>query len=172
MHVIRFEPGGVIGAELVGAVWGEHPPAAATETLRSLVSGLRRDVPDLAVQRAGDGYRLDVAAENVDALRFEDLIRDGRASAASGAKPVGRLRACKSVICCAADVVTPSGPMDAAPSPVHPSQMATRRADGSWPGLGESQGAAGERQRGAQVRQDVSACGDGPEPVEFLAAHG
>ena len=41
--------------ELVDALWGENPPATAIKTLQSLVSRLRRSVPEVAVQRAGAG---------------------------------------------------------------------------------------------------------------------
>ncbi len=70
---------------LVDAIWGEDPPASATGTVQSYVSRLRRrfgDGQDLSWDEAG--YRLDVAAEQVDARRFEALAEEGRSLLAAG----------------------------------------------------------------------------------------
>ena len=65
-------------AELVAGLWGEDPPATATNTIQVHVSALRR-----ALGRAGSlietrppGYRLEGA--DVDVLRFEQLIDEAR----------------------------------------------------------------------------------------------
>ncbi|MFE0023983.1 BTAD domain-containing putative transcriptional regulator [Amycolatopsis sp. NPDC059021] len=64
---------------LVDAIWAEDPPAGPAHALQALVSRLRRALgsTDDVVQVAG-GYRLAVAAADVDALRFERLAADGR----------------------------------------------------------------------------------------------
>ncbi|GIE77006.1 SARP family transcriptional regulator [Actinoplanes philippinensis] len=73
-------------AVLIDAVWADEPPADPAHTLQRLVSRLRRalgpDAPDPAVVEAvAGGYRLAVAASDVDAVRFERLAADGREAA-------------------------------------------------------------------------------------------
>ncbi|MEU7045078.1 BTAD domain-containing putative transcriptional regulator [Streptomyces varsoviensis] len=64
---------------LVDAIWPEDPPAGPAHALQALVSRLRRALGATdAVTRAAGGYRLDVAAADVDALRFEQLAAGGR----------------------------------------------------------------------------------------------
>jgi len=65
-----------VGAMTEG-VWGEDPPRAARSTLQSYVSNLRRALGEVIVWE-GQGYRLDVPRESVDAWRFEDLVGTGR----------------------------------------------------------------------------------------------
>ncbi|MDX2933617.1 AfsR/SARP family transcriptional regulator [Streptomyces ipomoeae] len=64
---------------LVDAIWAEDPPAGPAHALQALVSRLRRTLgsADHVAQVAG-GYRLDVDAADVDALRFEQLAAAGR----------------------------------------------------------------------------------------------
>jgi DNA-binding SARP family transcriptional activator len=73
-------------ARLVALLWGGPPSPAAATTLRSHVHHLRRVLeparpagadPALLV-REGDSYRLQVAPEQVDAVRFERLLGEGR----------------------------------------------------------------------------------------------
>ncbi|MEU6123279.1 BTAD domain-containing putative transcriptional regulator, partial [Streptomyces sp. NPDC047123] len=66
-------------AVLVDWIWGEHPPADATNALQRLVSRLRKLLPEGAVEGQPDGYRLRVAPDAVDAVRFERLLAEGRA---------------------------------------------------------------------------------------------
>jgi predicted ATPase/DNA-binding SARP family transcriptional activator len=58
---------------LIDAIWAENPPADPAHALQALVSRLRRTV---AVAAVAGGYRLD--ADDVDALRFEELAVSGR----------------------------------------------------------------------------------------------
>ncbi len=67
----------VLASQLVDAVWDEDPPAGATNALQSLVSRLRRLLPD-AVESDSVGYRLALEPDAVDAIRFEALARAGR----------------------------------------------------------------------------------------------
>lgn len=71
--------------DLIEELWGEHPPRTAVKTLGSYVSRLRRALqpgrsngsgPDLIVSR-GDGYSLDYARHQIDAIRFEQLAGEG-----------------------------------------------------------------------------------------------
>jgi predicted ATPase/DNA-binding SARP family transcriptional activator len=75
---LALDPGRVVtSGQLVDAVWDEHPPAGAANALQALVSRLRRLLPGV-VESHPSGYRLAVAAEAVDAARFEALALAGR----------------------------------------------------------------------------------------------
>ncbi|WP_133852189.1 BTAD domain-containing putative transcriptional regulator [Labedaea rhizosphaerae] len=76
---LALEPGRVVGkSSLVDWIWGEQPPADATNALQRLVSRLRKVLPDGAVEGQPEGYRLKVAPDDVDAVRFERLVARAR----------------------------------------------------------------------------------------------
>ncbi|MEV7554338.1 BTAD domain-containing putative transcriptional regulator [Amycolatopsis sp. NPDC089917] len=76
---LALEPGRVVPkATLVDWIWGEQPPADATNALQRLVSRLRKVLPEGVVEGQTDGYRLKVAPEDVDAVRFERLVGQAR----------------------------------------------------------------------------------------------
>lgn len=60
---------------LTQVLWGDDPPESAMNTLQSYVSRLRRLLGDDTIRMVDHGYQLQVDAENIDALRFERLIR-------------------------------------------------------------------------------------------------
>ncbi len=64
-------------ATLVDWIWGEQPPADATNALHRLVSRLRKVLPDGLVEGHTDGYRLAIDPDAVDAVRFERLAGRG-----------------------------------------------------------------------------------------------
>ena len=76
---LALDPGRPVHADaLIDAVWGEAPPAGATNALQTLVSRLRRTLgADLAAVAIGDatGYALHAT---VDAAEFESLARAAR----------------------------------------------------------------------------------------------
>ena len=65
-------------ATLVDWIWGEHPPADATNALHRLVSRLRKALPEGSLEGQTDGYRLAVEPDAVDAVRFERLVGQAR----------------------------------------------------------------------------------------------
>jgi predicted ATPase len=76
---LALEPGRVVPkARLVDWIWGEHPPADAANALQRLVSRLRKALPEGSVEGQTDGYRLTVAPDAVDAVRFEHLVGQAR----------------------------------------------------------------------------------------------
>ncbi|RSM55289.1 AfsR family transcriptional regulator [Amycolatopsis sp. WAC 01376] len=76
---LALEPGRVVSkATLVDWIWGEQPPADATNALQRLVSRLRKVLPEGAVDGQTDGYRLKVTPDDVDAVRFERLVESAR----------------------------------------------------------------------------------------------
>ena len=63
---------------LAEAVWDYAPPADVANALQTLVSRARRALGDAAaVEQSAAGYRLAVAPDDVDALRFERLVAEG-----------------------------------------------------------------------------------------------
>ncbi|GIJ47659.1 SARP family transcriptional regulator [Virgisporangium aliadipatigenens] len=77
---LALDPGHVVAkATLVDWIWGEQPPADAANALQRLVSRLRKILPDGVVEGHANGYRLNVAPDDVDAVRFERLLARARA---------------------------------------------------------------------------------------------
>ena len=63
---------------LAEAVWDQAPPADVANALQTLVSRARRALGEpAAVEQSAAGYRLAVAPDDVDALRFERLVAEG-----------------------------------------------------------------------------------------------
>ena len=70
---------------LADAVWPDEAPADPANALQSLVSRLRRALGGAAaVEQAPAGYRLAVAPDAVDAVRFDALAAQGRHLLAGG----------------------------------------------------------------------------------------
>ena len=79
---LALRPGQAVPkAALVDWIWGENPPADATNALQRLVSRLRKVLPEGAVEGRTDGYRLMVEPDAVDAVRFERLVVAGQGRA-------------------------------------------------------------------------------------------
>ncbi len=75
----------VAATSLADAIWDGDPPRDETHALQSLVSRLRRALGDgEAILPSGDGYRLQVDPQDVDAGRFERLAGEGRAHLRDG----------------------------------------------------------------------------------------
>jgi predicted ATPase/class 3 adenylate cyclase len=65
---------------LVEVLWGERPPPSAPHVIQGLVSRLRATLGDDRLVTSPPGYRLQVESGEVDALRFEELVRVGLAA--------------------------------------------------------------------------------------------
>ncbi|AJT70117.1 hypothetical protein T261_8525 [Streptomyces lydicus] len=90
---LALKPGHVVPkASLVDWIWGEHPPADATNALQRLVSRLRKTLPDGVVEGQTDGYRLAVEPDAVDAVRFERLVTAGQACTEDSSRRMRLLR--------------------------------------------------------------------------------
>ena len=83
---LALDPGRAVSpGALAAAVWDGDPPRDEQHALQSLVSRLRRALGDpLLVTQEPGGYRLAVAPEDVDAVRFERLAREGAAALRGG----------------------------------------------------------------------------------------
>src|SRR5207244_516967 len=69
---------------LIDALWGDHPPDTAKNTLQVYVSQLRKLLPEGALETVSPGYRLAVAPDALDLARFEELAQQGRAALGVG----------------------------------------------------------------------------------------
>ena len=76
---------------LIDVLWGDGPPPSATQTLQGLVSRLRQTLGDDRLETRPPGYRLRVASGEVDALRFEELVRVGLVATARPEVALGAL---------------------------------------------------------------------------------
>jgi DNA-binding SARP family transcriptional activator len=63
---------------LIDELWNGNPPETAAKALQGYVSSLRKQLGAEAVDTVGSGYRLTVAAEHIDARRFEELLAEAR----------------------------------------------------------------------------------------------
>ncbi|MGH2630630.1 MAG: BTAD domain-containing putative transcriptional regulator [Actinomycetota bacterium] len=63
---------------LIGEIWGEEPPERARHTLQTYVSNLRRALGDERLQGRSPGYILLVDPFDLDAARFDSLVRDAK----------------------------------------------------------------------------------------------
>jgi DNA-binding SARP family transcriptional activator len=76
---------------LIDELWGEDPPRSALATLQTYVYKLRGALGEAALAQSQtalrtrpSGYVLEVAADQVDAAVFEQLLEDGRAALGGG----------------------------------------------------------------------------------------
>jgi len=85
LAALALEPSrGVGDGRLVDEVWADEPPANPVKALQVLVSRTRAQTAPEVVQRTGQGYRLGLTAEDVDATRLAGLVVDARAALAAG----------------------------------------------------------------------------------------
>jgi DNA-binding SARP family transcriptional activator/WD40 repeat protein/energy-coupling factor transporter ATP-binding protein EcfA2 len=71
LAALAMHPGDVLSVDqLAHAVWGDQPPPSWSKNLQGCISRLRKQLgPDL-IETAGQGYRLRVPADTVDADEF------------------------------------------------------------------------------------------------------
>ncbi len=88
LAALLIHPGQIVPADvLINEVWGDGPPAKATNLISIYVLRLRRLLDDtdstLLVTRA-PGYQLRLGSTDTDAQLFETMVRDGRRALAAG----------------------------------------------------------------------------------------
>jgi DNA-binding SARP family transcriptional activator/tetratricopeptide (TPR) repeat protein len=88
LAILLFEGGRAVSAQsLAERLWDDQLPDKARETLQVYISRLRRrlrsagDSVGVIKSSPAGGYRLDVAAHEVDVRRFDDLLVQARAAA-------------------------------------------------------------------------------------------
>jgi predicted ATPase/DNA-binding SARP family transcriptional activator len=68
----------------IDCIWGDRPPAQPVNALQVYVHGLRKLVGAERIATSGAGYRIDVAEDELDLLRFTRLVEEGRAALEAG----------------------------------------------------------------------------------------
>jgi WD40 repeat protein/DNA-binding SARP family transcriptional activator len=63
---------------LIDEVWGEEPPETARNALQSYASHLRKALGPERIEGSRAGYRLRAEPSELDAARFQSLLRDAR----------------------------------------------------------------------------------------------
>jgi DNA-binding SARP family transcriptional activator/Tol biopolymer transport system component/tRNA A-37 threonylcarbamoyl transferase component Bud32 len=68
---------------LIDGLWGEEPPESARNTLQTYVYRLRKLLGENRIEGRDGGYVLVAAPDEIDGVRFELLVKEGKASIAS-----------------------------------------------------------------------------------------
>lgn len=94
LGVLALRPNAAVSAgRLTDLLWNGRPPASAQSNLRTHVAELRRLLEDGPSIEARQGrYTLRVTPEQLDALRFEVLLGEGRRELAAGRPEVAAAR--------------------------------------------------------------------------------
>jgi DNA-binding SARP family transcriptional activator len=74
----------VTADRLIDELWGEAPPSTARKSLQVRVATLRRALPQGVLITRGGSYLVQVDPDQLDLLRFERLLSDGRQALADG----------------------------------------------------------------------------------------
>jgi DNA-binding SARP family transcriptional activator/WD40 repeat protein len=58
----------------VEALWGDHPPTSWAKQVQICIGRLRKSLGSTAIETVAGGYRLSVDGEDLDTVRFEQLV--------------------------------------------------------------------------------------------------
>ena len=76
---LLLRPGQLVPADrLIDDVWGEEPPEAARNVLQTYASHLRKALGPNRLEGRSGGYVLHAEPQEIDAYRFEDLVKRAR----------------------------------------------------------------------------------------------
>ena len=76
---MTLRPGESVSSErLADALWGDRPPASGGKILQGCIVRLRKSLGAASIETTTHGYRLAVPPDDVDARRFERLLRRGQ----------------------------------------------------------------------------------------------
>ena len=158
--------GPVEAGALVDALWPEERPTDPANALQSLVSRLRKmlGAAGAVTPTEGGGYRLDVTADDVDALRFERLAAGGRDRLRAG-DPRTAAELLREAVACWAGHPGGEPAVVAAVAPAVATRLAQQRAD-TEADLGEAELALGRAAAAATVLSALLA----ENPVDERAA--
>ncbi|MEJ7790717.1 MAG: BTAD domain-containing putative transcriptional regulator [Gaiellaceae bacterium] len=84
VHLLLHANERVSVERLATTIWDEQPPPSALKLLQLYVSNLRKALGRGAIATVAGGYRLDVAVQELDSLRFLALLDEGRAARTRG----------------------------------------------------------------------------------------
>jgi serine/threonine protein kinase/DNA-binding SARP family transcriptional activator len=68
---------------LIDGLWGDEPPESARNTLQTYVYRLRKLLGESRIEGRDGGYVLIATPDEIDGMRFESLVKEGKASIAS-----------------------------------------------------------------------------------------
>ena len=111
LAALALSPSGVSDASLIEVVWGEERPANPTKALQVLVSRVRSQCGADVLVRQGNGYRLGIGHEEVDALLLGRLLQRAGGELASGDPAKAALLAREALDLTAVDDETAEGPL-------------------------------------------------------------
>ncbi|HUG32676.1 MAG TPA: BTAD domain-containing putative transcriptional regulator [Acidimicrobiia bacterium] len=78
LALLLAHPNQALGVgQIISAVWGEEAPDTYRRSIHTYVSNLRA-LLGTDITRVGDGYRLEVRPEQIDALVFEQTLEDSQ----------------------------------------------------------------------------------------------
>ena len=69
---------------LIDELWGDQPPATSVQSLQVYVSRLRKLLPPDTLLTRPPGYLLEIAPDELDLRRFEQLLAEGHEALAQG----------------------------------------------------------------------------------------
>jgi WD40 repeat protein/DNA-binding SARP family transcriptional activator/class 3 adenylate cyclase len=76
---LLFRANELVPAEtLVDEIWGEEPPEKARNVIQTYISHLRKALGSDRIQSHAPGYRLRLDSGELDAIRFDALMRDAK----------------------------------------------------------------------------------------------
>jgi DNA-binding SARP family transcriptional activator/pimeloyl-ACP methyl ester carboxylesterase len=85
LAALALSPGRPVSTDtLIEALWGDEPPAGARKTLQTYVWNLRQTLGPDVIATEPPGYRLCIAADDVDVETFRSLVRAGDTALRSG----------------------------------------------------------------------------------------
>jgi len=85
LALLLLRRGKVVSTDrLIDALWEEHPPASAVNSIHIYVSQLRKALGNGCLETHGRGYLLVLEPGQLDLGRFERLLGEGRALVAGG----------------------------------------------------------------------------------------
>jgi peptide/nickel transport system substrate-binding protein len=91
LALLALHRGQCVSAEtLIAQLWDGSPPATAGKILQGYVSKLRKAIGLGVLETSAGGYRLHLAAEDLDAARFQSLLEVGGARLRAGEPDAAR----------------------------------------------------------------------------------
>src|SRR5579862_8269675 len=85
LALLALRPGQAVSADkLIDVLWGDGQAANPANALQAQIGQLRRTLGPASVITTGSGYALDAGPGDVDVVRFEHLVAQGRRLAAAG----------------------------------------------------------------------------------------
>jgi DNA-binding SARP family transcriptional activator/streptogramin lyase len=79
LAILLVHDGEVVSSDrLIDELWAGKPPGTAAKALQGYVSSLRKQLGPETIETVGPGYRLKIAAEQVDVHQFEELLAEAR----------------------------------------------------------------------------------------------